>query len=365
MRIALVCPYAWDAPGGVQVHVRQLARRLRERGHDVLVIAPARESVSEADVAIVGRTVGISINGSVAPVCLSPASVPRIRSALRTFGPDIIHVHEPLFPGTGLYATLVSPAPVVATFHAYAERGTLYGALAPAVGHVWRRLAARIAVSRAAADFVASRFERDGMRVIPNGAEIETFANAAPARLPPGRPVLFVNRLEPRKGFSVLVDAFPPLVEREPEAMLVVCGDGRERASLSRLPRALRERVVAPGRVPHADLPTYHAASEVFCAPARGNESFGIVLVEAMAAGLPIVASDIAGYREVVRHGREGLLVAPADPEALAGGLAEVLADRDLARRLGRAGEERARSFAWDVVASEVEAVYVEVAGGR
>jgi phosphatidylinositol alpha-mannosyltransferase len=363
MRIALACPYAWDAPGGVQVHVRQLAQWLRERGHDVLILAPSRGHPRESFVVPVGRPVGVPFNGSIAPVAPWPSSDRRVRRALARLRPDVVHAHEPLVPGTGMFATRHREAPAVATFHAYADRATALSLVAPLLRPVWRRLSARIAVSRAAASFVARWFDGGEIRVIPNGVETQKFARAAPARLPEGRRVLFVNRLEPRKGFAVMVDAFGGLVATHPELLLVVAGDGPERDSIGRLPPSVRERVVMLGNVSHDRLPQFHAACDVFCAPATGRESFGIVLVEAMASGLPVVASDIPGYREVVRDGRDGLLVRPEDPGAVAEAVGRLLDDADLSKRLADAGRESAERYSWDSVGSEIEAVYREVVG--
>jgi phosphatidylinositol alpha-mannosyltransferase len=363
MRIALVCPYAWDAPGGVQVHVGQLAQRLRDRGHRVLVVAPSRAQRPDPDVVSVGGTISVPVNGSIAPIAPSPAAARRTRQALDDFGPDVVHAHEPFVPSASMFAARWGAAPVVATFHAYADRSPLLAAAAPALRSIWERLAVRIAVSEAARGFVQRRFRGD-VRVVPNGVEIDLFQKGDPADLPEGRRILFVNRLDPRKGFGVLVDAFGLLSRARPDALLVVAGDGKERISVARLPRALRERVVMLGNVPHDLLPPYHAASEVFAAPAVGRESFGIVLVEAMAAGLPVVASDIPGYREVVRRDEDGLLVPPRDPAALAAALGRVLDDPDLSERLGGAGAARAARYSWDTVTREVESAYEEAVGG-
>jgi phosphatidylinositol alpha-mannosyltransferase len=360
MRIALACPYAWDAAGGVQTHVRQLAARLRDLGHRVLVLTPSFDRPPEPYVRAVGRPVRIPYNQSVAPVAPWPAGFVLVRDALREFRPDVVHVHEPLVPGPSMFAALTSPAPVVATFHAYADRSRLLDAAAPALRPVWRRLAVRVAVSEAAASFVEDRFRDDGVRIVPNGADVELFAEAEPAPLPDGRRILFVNRLDRRKGFPVMVEAFRLLAEERDDVILVVAGDGQDRGAASDLPIAVRARVVMLGTVPHREVPPYHAACEVFCAPATGRESFGIVLVEAMAAGLPVVASDIAGYREVLRNGVEGILVPPGDPAALAGAVGALLDDRAAARRFGRAGRERARRYSWDSVARDLEAVYAE-----
>lgn len=364
MRIALACPYAWDAAGGVQTHVRQLAIRLRELDHRVLVLTPAFDRPVEQYVRAVGRPVRIPYNESVAPVAPWPAGYLLVRDALREFRPDVVHVHEPLVPGPAMFAVLSSPAPVVATFHAYADRSRLLDVAAPALRPVWRRLAVRVAVSEAAASFVEDRFRGNGVRIVPNGADVELFASADPAPLPDGRRILFVNRLDRRKGFPVMVEAFRLVAEKRQDALLVVAGNGEDRGAVTDLPIALRSRVVMLGTVPHEELPPYHAACEVFCAPATGRESFGIVLVEAMAAGLPVVASDIAGYREVIRNEVEGLLVPPHDPATAAGAIARLLDDPAAAVRYGRAGRERARRYSWDGVARQIEAVYAEVAGG-
>ena len=361
MRVLLVCPYAWDAPGGVQVHVGQLGARLRELGHQVLILAPSSSRPTEPFVHVAGHPIRIPYNESVAPIAPTPGAYTRVRHALRTFRPDVVHVHEPFVPGPSMFAALTSRAPVIATFHAYAERSRLLSAAAPILMKIWKRLAMRVAVSRAAAEFVGGPMGERGLRIVPNGADVELFASAVPAELPEGRRLLFVNRLDPRKGFRVMVEAFGKLASDSRDLLLVVAGDGAERSAIQSLSGDVRSRVVMLGNIPHEGLPPYHAASEVFCAPSTGRESFGIVLVEAMAAGLPIVASDIPGYREVVRDEIEGILDPPRDPSTLARGVEDVLEDADLAKRLGEAGRERAQRYSWKTVAGEIEELYREV----
>ena len=365
MRIALACPYAWDAPGGVQVHIRQLARRLQDGGHDVMVLAPSRGRPSDAFVVPVGLPVRVPFNGSIAPIAPWPSSARRVESVIARFRPDVVHVHEPLVPSASMFATRNRSEPLVGTFHAYADRATMFSLIAPLLRPVWRRLSARIAVSEAAASFVARRFSADGIRVIPNGVETELFARARPVRLPQGRKVLFVNRLEPRKGFAIMVEAFRRLATTHPDVLLVVAGDGPERGAIRRIPPTIRERVVMLGNVPHDRLPEVHAACDVFCAPATGRESFGIVLVEALSSGLPVVATDIPGYREVVRDGVDGLLVPPGDPGAVARAAQRLLEDSDLSKRLSDAGRQTAHRYSWDTVGGEIEAVYEEVIAGK
>jgi phosphatidylinositol alpha-mannosyltransferase len=254
----------------------------------------------------------------------------------------------------------------VATFHAFAERSRLMELAAPVLRTVHRRIAAPVAVSQAAADFL-SRSIRGAIEIVPNGVDVERFAEPGPPApgLPEGRIVLWVHRLDPQKGFPVVVRAFARVAAELDDVQLVVVGDGRDRDAVGMLSEEDRRRVVMVGAVPHDDLPPYHAAADAFVAPATGQESFGIVLVEAMAAGLPVVATDIAGYREVVRDGVEGLLVPPNDVDALAASLRRVLGDADLASALGRAGRERARAFSWDVVTPRLEAIYERVRGSR
>ena len=364
MRIVLVCPYSWDAHGGVQAHVRNLAASLVARGHEALVLAPGDAEPSEPHVRIVGRPFRVRFNGSVVPLCIDPASAGVVREALAEFRPDVVHVHEPLAPSTSMLGVVYAPAPIVATFHAYIEDetvpGQLYTAVAPLLRPVWNRIDFRIAVSQAARWTVGSRMGDQPCAIIPNGADVDHFAGAAPAPLPAGRKLLFVGRLEPRKGFRYAVRAFSELADGFPDVQLVVVGDGPQRTLLRKLEPRTRERIHMLGAVTQAALPTFHAASNIFLAPATGRESFGIVLVEAMAAGLPVVASNLPGYSEVVRSGREALLVPPRNSGALARATASLLDDPTLAARLGQAGRVRARAFSWQRVAASVERVYEE-----
>jgi phosphatidyl-myo-inositol alpha-mannosyltransferase len=364
VRIAIACPYAWDVPGGVQVHVRQLADHLRRRGHRTLVLAPAFGPIDEPGVSVVGRPVRLRFNGSVAPISPDPRGLARVRRALASFRPDVVHVHEPFSPSTAMFATFAARAPVVATFHASLERSRAVTLFSPLLRAVWRRLAVRMAVSPVAAGFASARFPGE-LRIVPNGADVELFGSATPAELPPGRALLFVNRLEPRKGFGVAVDAFRLLAEDDPGLRLVVVGEGRQRSALAGLPAVLRDRVLMKGVVTHAELAGFHAAADVFLAPALGGESFGIVLLEAMAARVPVVGSDIPGYRYVLEDGEDGLLVPPGDPVALAGAVRRLLGDPALAERLRDNGRRRAERFRWETVTSEIETAYRDALARR
>jgi phosphatidylinositol alpha-mannosyltransferase len=359
MRVAIACPYAWDDPGGVQVHVRELAVALMGRGHEVLVLAPARRPPPEPWVTAVGRPVDIPYNASNAPIDPRPWSRRAVRHALATFVPDVIHAHQPTVPSTGLWATLEARAPVVATFHSGATRARLYDAAAPLLRRALARISVRIAVSQRAAAFDRERLGGT-FRVIPNGVDVARWAAADPADLGDGRKLLFVGRLDARKGFPVAVSAFERLAAEHGDVRLVAVGDGPERDAADVLPTLQRARVTMLGAVPNAELPPIHAACDLYLGPSTGGESFGIVLVEAMAAGLPVVASDTPGYDEVVRDGVDGLLVPPDDPAALATAAGRVLAEPALARRLATAGRARAAAFDWSAVIERIEAAYAD-----
>ncbi|MGQ0642037.1 MAG: glycosyltransferase family 4 protein [Gemmatimonadaceae bacterium] len=368
MKIAQISPYSWDAPGGVQAHIRQLTKRLRGRGHDVLILAPGEHpGFDPPGVKIVGRPFHIRANGAVARICFSRSSRRIVRETLDEFAPDLVHAHDPLVTSTSRWAAMHTAAPVVATFHSYfapdSLAGRCYTALVPFGASVWRRIDKRIAVSEAAKESVCSRMGDAAIDIVPNGTDVHVFERAVPAKLPKGRTMLFVGRLEPRKGFPIAVRAFARLAQEYSDLQLIVVGEGVEREAVEMLPRALRTRVHLLGRVSDSVLPGYYAAADVFVAPATGSESFGIVLVEAMAAGLPIVASDIDGYREVVRHGREALLVRRGDPVALADAVQRLVENPAEARALREAGRVRARRYDWDTILATLDGIYGEAIG--
>ncbi|MEO8292546.1 MAG: glycosyltransferase family 4 protein [Actinomycetota bacterium] len=362
MRIALVCPYAWEDAGGVQVQVRGLGEQLRSRGHQVLVLTPSRSSPAEPWVASVGHPLDVPYNGSNAPVSPWPATRRRVRAALAAFGPDVVHAHEPLAPSASMFATLAARVPVVGTFHAGLDRARAYDLAAPLLRLVARRLTVRVAVSERAAA-TAQRRLGGTYEIVPNGIDVRAFSTAeARSDLGPGRKLLFVGRLQRRKGFRTAIEAFAELAPTHPDLRLVVAGEGHERSAAASLPAAVRARVIMLGTVGNRELPPVHHACDLFVAPNHGGESFGVVLLEAMAAGLPVVASDIPGYDEVVTDGQDGLLVAPGDAAALAGAVSRVLGDDSLASRLAEAGRRRTAAFGWETVTPRLEELYTRAA---
>ncbi len=356
MRVALACPYAWDAFGGVQTHVRELAIALRACGHEVLVLAPARRPEAVHSLRPVGRAIGVRFGGSVAPICASPASARRIECALREFRPDVVHAHEPFAPSTALFAALASRVPVVATFHSFDPHARVRHTLRPLLRRLSRSIDAGIAVSNAARAVIADEVDAP-ISVLPNGVDPARFAGGSPLGLRPPN-VLWVHRLDPRKGFPIALDAFLGLAEAHPEVRLVVVGDGPGRSFLRRVAPVARTRIDFAAAVPDRTLPAHHARCRIFVAAATGRESFGISLVEAMAAGLPVVATNIPGYREIVRDGVEGLLVPPGDAGALRAAVTRLLEDTDLAATLGARGRARAERFSWNRLLPRIERIY-------
>lgn len=348
MRVALVCPYSWSVPGGVQAHVAGLAEALRGLGVEAEILTPA-DAPAEGILAL-GRSVPIPSNGSVQRVALSPAAVARTARFVRGRGYDLVHVHEPFLPAACLTAVVSARVPVVATAHMYRRALLWYAVFAPVVRVAVRKVDALLAVSPTAAAYVR-RGTGKPARVIPNGIDHAALSALVPRRH--GARLLFVGRDEPRKGLRVLLEAFRRL-RGDPELVLVGPSDTVLQA----------ERVTALGRLPEEELRRELARADVLVAPSLRGESFGVVLLEAMAAGLPVVASDIPGYRAVVPR-EAGRLLPPGDVAALAAALDELLADAALRERLGDAGREAAAAYAWPHVAALVLQVYRHVLEGH
>jgi phosphatidylinositol alpha-mannosyltransferase len=376
VKLALVSPYDFAYPGGVTEHVAHLAEQFLARGHDVHIVAPSSddeaEPISSIDAPIhrIGRVVSIPANGSVARITLSLRSYLQAKRLLQEEQFDLIHLHEPMMPALPLTVLRHSNATNVGTFHAFRNTPLTYFYGKPILRPFFRKLHGHIVVSSAAQDFVGEYFRAD-YRIIPNGIDFPRFNTRYPPleQLADGRPtVLFVGRLEKRKGLKFLLRAWPKVLERQPNARLVVVGRGRPLEGYRRF--AARQGwspsdVVFAGYVAAEDLPRYYQACDVFCAPNTGQESFGIVLLEAMAAGAPIVASDIPGYRDVVSDGEQGLLVEPKNPGAIADAVLRLLANPELRANMRRAGQEKARAYDWPRVATEVLDYYFEVLARR
>ena len=361
-RVALVSPYDFALHGGVTEHVQQLAKQLRRRNIDVTIIAPSsRPDLREPGLVSLGTVLPIPINGSIARTTISPALANEVSALLARTHFDVIHLHEPLAPMLPLSVLNASPSPNVGTFHASGERSLGYAASRKLLNWLAQRLTIRVAVSPAAARFAQHYFAGE-YTIIPNGVDTERF-NTLVEPLPrwnDGQPtILFVGRFEEsRKGVSVLLSAFASVQRSMPNARLVVVGRG-DPAPFEEQARAFGVRqLYFEGVASAADLPRYYRSVDLLCAPSTGQESFGIILAEAMSSGCPVVASDIEGYAQVVTHRREGLLVPPCQPEALAAALLHALADQHLRQQLASAGPVTAARYAWPDVSEQVIEVY-------
>jgi phosphatidylinositol alpha-mannosyltransferase len=362
VKIGLVCPYIYPESGGVAQHVQFLYENLRLRGHDVRIITASHgpQRASEGDILRIGVGFSMPTNGSVGTLTFSPRYLSQVRELLARERFDLLHFHEPFVPFLSLFLLRESRSVNVATFHAYAGFSPSYELGSRIMGGYAARLHGRIAVSAAARHFI-DRFFPGDYKVIPNGVDVPRFANAVPvARWQDGTPnVLFVGRMEPRKGLLDLLKAHRILRRTGSGNRLLIVGSGPQEREARRYvaTRGLKE-VEFLGRVSDAEKAQLFQTVDVFASPATGGESFGIVLLEAMAAGAPIVCSDIHGYKGVVRRGREGLLVPPHQPKALAQAIARLLGDPELRAEIGANGRARAEAFSWPRVAARVEDYY-------
>ncbi len=359
MKIGIVTPTFHPYPGGVAEHVYHEYLELSGLGHDVRIVTSrfgAGESPAEDRVIRVGRAISVPANGSMCPVAVTPGMTSRLRDVFEQEAFDVLHVHEPLMPFLCLCAVDAAAVPVVGTFHASNDSGLAYRLFAPVLRRRFEKLARRIAVSEAARASVRPLFGGT-YDIVPNGVDVDRFAHAVPIEeLQDGSfNILFVGRLEPRKGAKYLFRALPAILSRVPNARLTVVGSGPlSRHYRSFLPAGCVDRVRFEGLVSGEMLARHFATADVYCSPATGGESFGIVLLEAMAAGAAIVASEIPGYRDVVEHGRTGLLVGPRSPGALAGSIARLRNDPVLSRRLVEGAREAVRRYAWERVTAEI-----------
>ena len=365
MRIGIVCPYTWEVPGGVREHVSGLAEALIELGHQVSVIAPADDdAVLPPYVVPAGRAVPVPYNGSVARLAFGFVSASRVRRWLKEGDFDVLHVHEPTAPSLSLLACWVADGPIVATMHAAMPRSRALHVAQPILASALEKISGRIAVAEPARNTLVEHLGGDAV-LIPNGVNVKKYEKAEPL---PGFPgtggtLGFLGRTdEPRKGLDVLLAAFALMAPQRPDLRLLIAGRGEPEEALSQVPAAYRDRVVLLGQVTDADRIRMLHSVDVFCAPNTGGESFGYVLVEAMASGAPLVASDIDAFRQVLRGGEAGELFAVGDPAALAEAAGRLLDDPARRAQLAAAASIAVREFDWSVIARDVVRVYQAVA---
>ena len=392
MNIGMVTEFYYPHRGGISEHVRSLSLALMRRGHTVTVITggmPAGQMEPGPPVSRLGRSVALHYNGGVSRVTIGVGLERAVRGVLRDGRFDLLHLHNPLMPTLPYLALLHAACPVVATLHSGYPRDRLAEIFRGPLRRMLDRVSLFLPVSGAARRAVEPFFPGN-YRIVPNGVDFEFFAEARPSTtdrpttscqveipddvpVPEVRPeqagispqrILFVGAAVPRKGLSVMLEAYRLLRDRRRGLELWVAGDGPLLARARRaVPERLRGEVRFLGSCDRRTLRACHALADLCCAPSLGRESFGMVLLEAMAAGVPVIASDIGGYAEVVDPGVDGLLVSPGDPESLAGAMDYLLGDPGLQSRLVRAGRRKAAGLRWERIASVVEAAYQEARG--
>jgi phosphatidylinositol alpha-mannosyltransferase len=372
MKIALVSPYDFTYPGGVNIHVASLERFFTKMGHDVKIIAPSSGNVSGIGDRFIriGTPIPIPAGGTICRVTISLRLGPTIKSVLSRENFDIIHLHEPFMPMLCSAILRFSNTANVATFHAFDGKPG-YKYTKPISSIMLRRrlhkLDGKIAVSTAAMEF-ASKYIPGHYNIIPNGIDLELFSpDVSPiSEFCDGKlNILFVGRLEKQKGVSYLIRAFRRIRQEVPNSRLIIVGPGtRLRGKYEKeVVRSGLKDVIFVGGKPQSDLPRYYKTADVFCAPATGLESFGIVLLEAMAVGKPVVATNIDGYNSVMTHGVEGLLVPPKNEEMLAQALVSLLTNESLRREMGARARLKATDYSWEYVTRKVLDYYTEILG--
>ena len=358
MRVGLVSPYSLTIFGGVQGQVLGLARSLRAMGHQVRVLGPCDGAPPEVGIIPLGNSIPTAANGSVAPLAPDPACALRTIRALRDEAFDVLHLHEPMVPGPCMTTSILKPAPLVGTFHRAGD-GIDYKVGAFALRFLVNRLDTRCVVSDDALELAGKHFSGVYERLY-NGVEIEHFAKATPSERDERPTVFFLGRHEERKGLAVLLEAMPHLPAN---VRVWVAGDGPQRESL--VASHTDERIEWLGRIDDDEKASRLRAADVYCAPSLHGESFGIVLLEAMAAGTPVVASDLPGYAKVARANREALLVPPGDPRALGAAITRVLGDSNVAASLVEGGRARAEELSMDRLSEKYLEIYDRVITAR
>ncbi len=365
MKVGIVCPYDWTSPGGVKAHVHDLAVTLRRFGHDVSVLAPVDDDEYPLEPFVVdgGKPVSVPYNGSVAKVNFGPVSATRVRRWIKEGDFDVLHVHEPASPTLSVLACWAARGPMVATWHSSLQRSRALSAAYYLMQTAMEKISARIAVSEAARQTLVKHLGGDAV-LIPNGVVCSDYEAARPL---PGYPrqdptLFFIGRIdEPRKGLHVLLGALPRIAAAHPGVEVLVAGPGDQEQATEGLAPELRDNVRFLGLVTDADKISGFASADVYVAPNTGGESFGIVLLESMAAGTPVVASNLEAFASVLDGGRSGELFVSEDPDSLADTVLDLLADPQRRETLVPIGHERARQFDWEVVAREIEQVYESV----
>ncbi|MBP8879621.1 MAG: glycosyltransferase family 4 protein [Dermatophilaceae bacterium] len=369
MRIGIVCPYSFDIPGGVQFHVRDLAEVLIERGHEISVLAPADEDTPLPSYVVpAGRAIPVRYNGSVARLNFGPITNARVNGWLDRGHFDLIHIHEPITPSVGSLALWAADCPIVATFHTSNLRSRAMQVSYPFFRPSLEKILGRIAVSEDARRTVTTHFGGEPV-VIPNGVFVNRFANATIKpewQGTPDRPTIaFLGRMgEPRKGMPVLAAALPAILAQVPELRVLVAGPGDPAEITATMTPEAARACEFLGAVTDADKASLLRSVDIYIAPNTGGESFGIILIEAMAAGVAVLASDIPAFVRVLDGGRAGATFTNEAPAALAAEVVRLVRDPAARAATAAAGQSRAQQFDWSVVVDQILLVYETVLEG-
>lgn len=367
VRVGLVCPYSLDVPGGVQNHVKDLAEALIGLGYEVSVLAPGEAGGGLPPyVVTVGRSVPVPYNGSVARLSFGPVVAGKVRRWLREGDFDVVHLHEPATPSISLLALFMAEGPVVATFHTSNVRSRALSASAAILRPSLEKITARIAVSEYARSTLVQHIGGEPV-VIPNGVYVDRFADALVKDdwRGSGPTLAFVGRIdEPRKGLPILLESLPAIAAEHPGLRLLVVGGGDLEAARRRVPKGLADDVVFLGPVSDEEKASALRTADLYVAPNTGGESFGIVLIEAMSAGTPVLASDIPAFRRVLGDGALGTCFRNGDVADLTGQALDLLGDGPRAQELREAALRAARRYDWSSVAAQIVQVYETVVVG-
>jgi phosphatidylinositol alpha-mannosyltransferase len=368
LKIGIVCPYGWDTPGGVQIHIKELSQWLIAKGHEVSVLAPVTDEGLNIEPWVVsaGRPISIPYNGAIAKVIFGPLASSRVKQWIANGNFDLLHLHEPAIPSLSLLAGWAGDGPMVATFHAAANPQKVANAIGTMLDPLIERITAKIAVSESARETLKDRFDTEAV-VIPNGIDTSKFEGigvrsewALPNTLG------FIGRFdEPRKGLAVLLAAIPKIAYKVPNLRILVAGPGNASDFEKLVPPELRERITFLGRISEIEKAQFFKSVSLYIAPNTGGESFGIILAEAMAAKTPIVASDLAAFTKLLDNGSAGALFASENSEDLADTIINLLDNQEMREKIAIAGYEKAKSFDWDSVGDQILSVYEMALAGN
>ena len=368
LKIGIVCPYGWDTPGGVQIHIKELTQWLIAKGHEVSVVAPVTDEGGHIEPWVVsaGRPISIPYNGAIAKVIFGPLASSRVKQWIANGDFDLLHLHEPAIPSLSLLAGWAGDGPMVATFHAAANPQKVANAIGTMLDPLIERITAKIAVSEIARETLKDRFSTEAV-VIPNGIDTSKFEGIGTrSEWALANTLGFIGRFdEPRKGLAVLLAAIPKIAHKVPNLRILVAGPGNASDFEKLIPSELRERITFLGRISEIEKAQFFKSISLYIAPNTGSESFGIILAEAMAAKTPIVASDLPEFVKLLDDGASGAIFTSEDSENLAETILNLLENQEKRERIAIAGYEKAKSCDWNSVGDQILSVYEMALAGN